>query len=154
MRTHTVVDSPLGPLTLVEEDGGVAGLYMEDQRHRPVIDGPRDDSVLPSLREQLEAYWQGDLQAFDVPLRMAGTPFQQEVWAALRTIPYGRTWTYGELALALGRPMASRAVGLANGKNPVSVVVPCHRVVGTNGLTGYGGGLQRKQWLLDLEARV
>ena len=153
MNTHAVVDSPLGPLTLVAEDGAVAGLYMVDQRHRPVLDGPRDDSVLPALQEQLEAYWRHQLKEFDVPLRMSGTPFQQAVWAGLRTIPYGETWSYGELALALGKPGASRAVGLANGRNPVGVVVPCHRVVGSSGsLTGYGGGLARKQWLLDLEA--
>lgn len=153
MNTHAVVDSPLGPLTLVAEDGAVAGLYMVDQRHRPVLDGPRDDSVLPALQEQLEAYWRHQLKEFDVPLRMSGTPFQQAVWAGLRTIPYGETWSYGELALALGKPGASRAVGLANGRNPVGVVVPCHRVVGSSGsLTGYGGGLARKQWLLDLKA--
>ncbi len=152
MKTYAVVDSPLGPLTLVDEDGAVAGLYMVDQRHRPIIEGRRDDSVLPALQEQLEGYWRHELKEFDVPLRMAGTPFQQAVWAGLRAIPYGETWSYGELALALGKPGASRAVGLANGKNPVSVVVPCHRVVGSSGsLTGYGGGLARKQWLLDLE---
>jgi methylated-DNA-[protein]-cysteine S-methyltransferase len=153
MRTHAVVDSPLGPLTLVEQDGAVVGLYMADQRHRPEIEGPRDDTVLPALQEQLGGYWRRELKDFDVPLKMAGTPFQQGVWAALRTIPYGETWTYGELALAIGNPAARRAVGLANGRNPVSVVVPCHRVVGSGGsLTGYGGGLTRKQWLLDLEA--
>lgn len=153
MKTHAVVDSPVGPLTLVEEDSAVAGVYMVDQRHRPVIEGPRDDTALPALREQLEAYWRRELKEFDVPLAMAGSPFQQAVWAGLRTIPYGETWSYGELALALGKPGASRAVGLANGKNPVGIVVPCHRVVGSTGsLTGYGGGLERKQWLLDLEA--
>lgn len=153
MRTHAVVDSPLGPLTLVAQDDAVAGLYMTDQRHRPVIDLPRDETALPELREQLQAYWCRDLKEFDVPLALTGSPFQQQVWAGLRTIPYGETWSYGELAAALGRPGASRAVGLANGRNPVGVVVPCHRVVGSTGsLTGYGGGLARKQWLLDLEA--
>lgn len=153
MRTHAVVDSPLGPLTLVAEGDALAGLYMTDQRHRPAIDGPRDDTALPELQEQLEAYWCRELKEFDVPLALAGSPFQQQVWAGLRTIPYGETWSYGELAAALGRPGASRAVGLANGRNPVGVVVPCHRVVGSTGsLTGYGGGLARKQWLLDLEA--
>ena len=153
MNTHAVVDSPLGPLTLLAEEDLVVGLYMADQRHRPRIEGPRDDGVLPELQEQLEAYWSRELKEFDVPLQMAGTPFQQAVWAGLRTIPYGETWSYGELAEALGRPGASRAVGLANGRNPIGVVVPCHRVVGSSGnLTGYGGGLARKQWLLDLEA--
>ena len=153
MRTHTVVDSPLGPLTLVADGAAVAGLYLSDQRHRPVIDEPRDDRVLPALREQLEAYFRRELEDFDVPVALAGSPFQQQVWAALRSIGYGETRTYGELARELGRPGASRAVGLANGRNPVAVVVPCHRVVGSSGsLTGYGGGLARKQWLLDLEA--
>ncbi len=153
MKTHAVIDSPLGPLTLVAEDDALIGLYMEDQRHRPVIDAARDDTLLPGLQEQLEAYWRRELKDFDVPLALAGSPFQQEVWAGLRTIPYGESWSYGELALAVGRPRASRAVGLANGKNPVSIVVPCHRVVGSTGnLTGYGGGLARKRWLLDLEA--
>ena len=153
MRTHTVVDSPLGPLTLVADAGAVIGLYMVDQRHRPLIDGRRDDGALPELREQLEAFWRRELKEFDVPIQTAGSPFQQAVWAGLRTIPYGETWSYGELAEAIGRPGASRAVGLANGRNPIGVVVPCHRVVGSSGnLTGYGGGLARKQWLLDLEA--
>jgi methylated-DNA-[protein]-cysteine S-methyltransferase len=153
MRTHAVVDSPLGPLTLVADGDTLVGLYMADQRHRPVIEGPRDDTALPQLREQLEAYWRRELKDFDVPVALAGSPFQQQVWAGLRTIPYGETWSYGRLAAAVGRPGASRAVGLANGRNPVGVVVPCHRVVGSTGsLTGYGGGLARKQWLLDLEA--
>jgi methylated-DNA-[protein]-cysteine S-methyltransferase len=155
MRTHAVVDSPLGPLTLVAEQDAVVGLYMLDQRHRPVIDSPRDDTALPALREQLEAYWRRELEEFDVPVSLQGTPFQQQVWAGLRTIPYGETWSYGELALALGKRGAGRAVGLANGKNPVGIVVPCHRVVGSGGgLTGYGGGLERKKWLLDLESGV
>jgi methylated-DNA-[protein]-cysteine S-methyltransferase len=152
MNSHTVVESPLGPLTLVADGDALIGLYMVDQRHRPDVASPRDDSVLPELREQLAAYFRRELKDFDVPLSLAGTPFQQAVWAGLRTIPYGETWSYGELAEAIGRPGASRAVGLANGKNPVGVVVPCHRVVGSTGsLTGYGGGLERKQWLLDLE---
>jgi methylated-DNA-[protein]-cysteine S-methyltransferase len=153
MSTYAVVDSPLGPLTLVADEGSLAGLYMLEQRHRPVIEGPRNDTVLPQAREQLEAYWRRELKEFDVPLCLRGSPFQQAVWAGLQSIPYGETRSYGELAAAIGRPGASRAVGLANGKNPVGVVVPCHRVVGSTGsLTGYGGGLERKKWLLDLEA--
>jgi methylated-DNA-[protein]-cysteine S-methyltransferase len=155
MKCHTVVESPLGPLTLVAAGDTLAGLYMVEQRHRPEITSPRDDSILSALREQLEAYFRRELKDFDVPLSLAGTPFQQAVWAGLRTIPYGETWSYGQLAEAIGCPGASRAVGLANGRNPVGVVVPCHRVVGSNGnLTGYGGGLERKQWLLDLERGV
>lgn len=155
MRSHTVHDSPLGALTLVDEDGRLAGLYLPDQRHRPEPDrlGPRDDAVQPRLREQLDAYFTGRLQAFDVELAPGGTPFQAQVWAALRAVPYGSTVTYGELAAAVGRPAAVRAVGAANGRNPVCIVVPCHRVVGAGGaLTGYSGGLDRKRALLALEA--
>lgn len=153
MRTRTLLDSPLGPLTLVAEDGVLAGLFMAEHRHAPDLDLPVEPTGLPAVREQLIAYFAGDLKEFDLPLAVHGTPFQQQVWAALRTIPYGETWTYRELAAAVGRPAAVRAVGLANGRNPVSVVVPCHRVIGADGsLTGYGGGLAAKAWLLDHEA--
>ena len=154
MRTHTVTDSPVGPLTLVAEDGVLAGLYMDGQRHLPgpVAFGARDDAALPDVREQLAAYFVRDLKEFDLPLATGGTPFQASVWAALREVPYGATCTYADLAAAVGRPTAVRAVGAANGRNPVCLVVPCHRVVGADGsLTGYAGGVERKQWLLDLE---
>ena len=153
---HTVVDSPCGTLTLVARDGALAGLYMTDQRHRPAQEtfGPRDDSlpVFAEAARQLDAYFAGERTAFDLDLSLAGTPFQQRVWQALREIPYGETVSYGELAVSLGQPGASRAVGLANGKNPVGIIVPCHRVIGANGsMTGYGGGLDRKRWLLSFE---
>jgi methylated-DNA-[protein]-cysteine S-methyltransferase len=151
---HTVIDSPYDPLTLVATDGVLSGLYMTGQRHRPAEEtfGVRDERPFGAVIEQLDAYFRGELTAFDLPLDLHGTPFQRSVWARLRAIPYGETRTYGELAEELGKPGASRAVGLANGKNPVGVIVPCHRVVGANGsLTGYGGGLSRKQRLLDLE---
>ncbi|MCU1594208.1 MAG: putative methylated-DNA-protein-cysteine methyltransferase [Frankiales bacterium] len=152
MKLQTTVDSPIGPLTLVDDDGALAGLYMVEQRHLPVLPFDRDDTVLAPVREQLSAYFAKELEQFDVPLKLVGTPFQQLVWAGLCEIPYGQTWSYGRLAEHLGKPGASRAVGLANGKNPVSVVVPCHRVIGSGGsLTGYGGGLERKRWLLDME---
>ena len=157
MTSHTVVDSPIGALTLVAEGDALAGLYLTEQRHLPptTAHGPRDDTLLPALREQLIDYWAGELHHFDVPLAMVGTPFQVRVWTALQTIPYAGTWSYGRLATEIGQPNASRAVGLANGRNPISIVVPCHRVVGSGGrLTGYGGGLARKQFLLDLEAGV
>ena len=156
MRSHTVVDSPVGALTLVDDGGALAGLYLADQRHLPdaASFGPRDDSVQPALREQLTAYFAGDLRDFDVPLTVAGTPFQRQVWAALQQVPYGTTCTYGDLAAAIGRPTAVRAVGAANGRNPVCIVVPCHRVVGSGGaLTGYAGGVERKALLLALEQR-
>jgi methylated-DNA-[protein]-cysteine S-methyltransferase len=154
MRTHTVTDSPVGPLTLVAEDGVLAGLYLDGQRHLPPASswGARDDAGLPEVREQLAAYFARDLQSFDLPLATGGTPFQASVWAALREVPYGATCTYADIAAAIGRPTAVRAVGAANGRNPVCLVVPCHRVVGADGsLTGYAGGVERKQWLLDLE---
>ncbi|MEV0258156.1 methylated-DNA--[protein]-cysteine S-methyltransferase [Streptomyces sp. NPDC050732] len=153
-RQHTLVDSPYGPLTLVATGGVLSGLYMTEQRHRPPEEtfGDRDPAPFGAVISQLEAYFAGELTEFDVPLRLDGTPFQRTVWRALQQIPYGETRTYGELAEALGRPNASRAVGLANGKNPIGVIVPCHRVIGANGsLTGYGGGLDRKQRLLAFE---
>ncbi|MFI1564759.1 methylated-DNA--[protein]-cysteine S-methyltransferase [Streptomyces sp. NPDC020490] len=154
MKHHTVTDSPCGPLTLVAEDGVLCGLYMTEQRHRPPEEtfGPRDDTLFRAAEEQLEAYFAGELKEFSLELRMNGTPFQRRVWDGLREIPYGETRSYGELAQALGAPGAARAVGLANGRNPVGIIVPCHRVVGANGsLTGYGGGLDRKRRLLDFE---
>ena len=155
MKQHTVIDSPYGPLTLVAEDGVLCGLYMNGQRHRPPEEtfGVRDESLFGEVEDQLEAYFSGELQEFTVELRLHGTEFQRRVWDQLRHIPYGETRTYGELADALGNAGASRAVGLANGKNPIGIIVPCHRVVGANGsLTGYGGGLDRKQRLLDFES--
>jgi len=153
MKTKTHLDSPVGPITLVSEDGLLAGLYLTQHRHAPPLDVPVDEGGLPAVREQLAAYFSRDLKEFDLPLAVAGTPFQQQVWAALRTIPYGETWSYRDLAEAIGRPTAVRAVGMANGRNPVSIVVPCHRVIGADGsLTGYGGGLPAKEWLLAHEA--
>lgn len=152
--TWSTVDSPIGELTVVAEDGALVGLYMTG--HRPTPDpesfGERVDDALPAATAQLAEYFAGERTAFDLPLAPRGTAFQQAVWAALRDIPYGETRSYGELAAALGRPGASRAVGLANGRNPISIVVPCHRVVGAGGkLTGYAGGMERKSWLLALE---
>ncbi|WP_406334366.1 methylated-DNA--[protein]-cysteine S-methyltransferase [Streptomyces sp. NBC_00203] len=155
MKQHTVIDSPYGPLTLVADDGVLCGLYMVGQRHRPPEEnfGERDDSLFDEAEAQLKAYFAGESKDFTLELRMAGTPFQRSVWDQLRRIPYGETRSYGELAEALGNVGASRAVGLANGKNPIGIIVPCHRVVGANGsLTGYGGGLDRKKRLLDFES--
>lgn len=155
-RAQTVVDSPIGPLRLVAADGRLVGLYMDAQRHLPDTSGfgPRDDEAAPfvAVRRQLEEYFAGERRVFDLPLGPEGTAFQQQVWEALRAIPYGQTRTYGELAAAIGSPRAARAVGLANARNPIAVIVPCHRVVGADGtLTGYAGGLRRKRLLLDLE---
>ncbi|MET8957086.1 methylated-DNA--[protein]-cysteine S-methyltransferase [Streptomyces sp. NPDC004393] len=155
MKQHTLIDSPYGPLTLVADDGVLCGLYMVGQRHRPPEEtfGDRDAAPFGAAAEQLAAYFAGELKEFTLELRMAGTSFQRSVWQQLKEIPYGETRSYGELADALGSPGASRAVGLANGKNPIGIIVPCHRVVGANGsLTGYGGGLDRKKRLLDFES--
>ncbi|MEV0169992.1 methylated-DNA--[protein]-cysteine S-methyltransferase [Streptomyces sp. NPDC050803] len=154
MRRHTVLDSPYGPLTLVADDGVLCGLYMTEQRHRPPQEtfGERDERPFGPAADELEAYFAGELKEFTLELRLNGTPFQRSVWEQLRAIPYGETRTYGDLADALGNPRASRAVGLANGKNPIGIIVPCHRVLGADGsLTGYGGGLDRKRRLLDFE---
>jgi methylated-DNA-[protein]-cysteine S-methyltransferase len=158
-RTHVTVASPIGPLTLVGQHGRLTGLYLDTQRHRPEPDrfgppGDLDAEPFAAAAAQLAAYFAGQLTGFDLPLAPAGTQFQRRVWAALQDIPYGATVSYGELARQLGSATASRAVGLANGRNPIAVVIPCHRVIGSDGsLTGYGGGLDRKRFLLDLEAR-
>ncbi|MFD2488338.1 methylated-DNA--[protein]-cysteine S-methyltransferase [Amycolatopsis jiangsuensis] len=152
---HTVLESPVGPLTVVARDGALAGLYLERHRHQPdpATFGDRDDRPFTEVKRQLGEYFAGERTEFDLPLALRGTPFQQTVWQQLTRIPYGETITYRELAEHIGRPGAFRAVGLANGRNPVSIVVPCHRVVGSNGdLTGYGGGVDRKRRLLELEA--
>jgi methylated-DNA-[protein]-cysteine S-methyltransferase len=156
-----VVNSPVGPLTLVASDGALVGLYMDEQRHRPAPatfgepDAGQDGELFAGAAGQLDEYFDGDRTAFDLRLALHGTPFQRRVWAALRDIPYGQTISYGELADQIGQPSASRAVGLANGKNPIGIIVPCHRVVGADGsLTGYGGGIERKHYLLAHERRV
>jgi methylated-DNA-[protein]-cysteine S-methyltransferase len=155
VRTHIVVDSPVGPLTLVADDGVLSALYMDAQRHRPAgaaFGAPGTATAFSAVTGQLEEYFAGDRREWDLPLAPAGSPFQLEVWAALRRVPYGTTASYGQVAATIGRPGAARAVGLANGRNPISIVVPCHRVIGADGsLTGYGGGLERKRQLLDFE---
>lgn len=160
-RSHAVIDSPIGPLTLIAENGRLAGVHMEITRYEPeaatlgAAVGRGDEPVLASAAKQLDAYFDGDLTSFELPLTLDGSRFQRTVWAALQDIPYGETTSYGELARRIGQPSASRAVGLANGRNPVSIVVPCHRVIGADGsLTGYGGGMDRKRFLLALEQRV
>ena len=185
-RSHTVVDSPVGPITLLATDGKLTGLYMSERRYPPAAEqlGTEESGAERSGAErfgaersgaersgaeqfgapagspfaaaaQLSDYFAGRLTSFDLPVTMTGTAFQRLVWSALREIPYGTTVSYGELAARIGRPSAARAVGLANGRNPISIIVPCHRVVGSDGsLTGYGGGLERKRYLLALERRV
>jgi methylated-DNA-[protein]-cysteine S-methyltransferase len=154
---YFITDSPIGPLLLASTTKGLCGVYMQDHRHgkQPEPDWIRDRDALSEASGQLTAYFEGKLRAFDLPLDLAGTPFQLEVWRALCGIPFGETRSYADLARAIGNAKAVRAVGLANGRNPVSIVVPCHRVIGSDGsLTGYGGGLTRKRFLLDHEARI
>jgi len=162
MRSHTVIDSAVGPLTLVADDGAIVGLYMDLQRHRPDDDmfgepNRRGRAAEPfkAAADQLDAYFAGERTKFDLPLAPRGSVFQQRVWAALQEIPYGETESYGELAARIGSPGGARAVGLFPWKNPIGIVIPCHRVIGSQGnLTGYGGGLDRKKLLLDLELEV
>jgi len=151
----TDLETTLGTITLEGEGRALTGLYMSEHRHRRErpADAVRDDAALARAARQLREYLAGERRDFDLELEPAGTPFQREVWEVLKTIPYGETISYGELARRVGRPGAARAAGLANGRNPISIVVPCHRVVGADGtLTGYGGGLERKRELLALEA--
>jgi methylated-DNA-[protein]-cysteine S-methyltransferase len=155
MTTYTYIESPLGDLLATSRDGAVTSLSTPGQATEPGSGWTRDDDAFAALRTQLDEYFAGRRRTFDVPLAPGGTAFQQEVWAALRAIPYGRTASYGDIARQIGRPNAVRAVGLANGRNPIAIVVPCHRVIGANGkLVGYAGGLATKRVLLDLEAGV
>lgn len=153
MTRYRTIDSPIGLLTLAGDGPVLTNLRMADQTYEPDrADWELDDRAFPDAVEQLEAYFAGELHDFDLRLDMHGTDFQKRVWNALRTIPYGETRSYGEIAQQIGAPTAFRAVGLANGHNPIAVIVPCHRVIGANGsLTGFGGGLERKSALLDLE---
>jgi methylated-DNA-[protein]-cysteine S-methyltransferase len=162
MNYFTYVDSPIGRLLLTSNGEALTGLYMDvpardaELHIERAVEGAAEDSnaaPLPLAARQLAEYFAGARRVFDLPLAMHGTPFQQRVWRALTEIPFGETWSYGQLAKRIGNPKASRAVGLANGSNPISILVPCHRVIGADGsLTGYGGGVERKQWLLRHEA--
>jgi len=155
---YKFVESPVGALKLVASDKGLTAILWENDNPRRVpLTGLVEDNkhpVLLKVERQLEEYFAGSRSAFDLPLDMRGTTFQKDVWEALLAIPYGETRSYGQLAKQLGRPSASRAVGAANGRNPISIVVPCHRVVGSSGkLTGFAGGLDVKARLLDLEKK-
>jgi methylated-DNA-[protein]-cysteine S-methyltransferase len=153
---YTQIESPIGALLLVADDAGLRQILFVKGRYEAHPDPSWHEDRTP-LREtirQLQAYFAGDLEDFDLQLAPEGTPFQREVWRRLCDIPYGETISYGELAGRIGNPKASRAVGLANGSNPIPIVIPCHRVIGSNGkLTGYGGGLPIKEKLLALECR-
>jgi methylated-DNA-[protein]-cysteine S-methyltransferase len=154
---YTTMPSPIGELLLLGDGESLIGLHMQAGRH-PLAIRPawtRDDEALAPVREQLEQYFAGRRTDFDLPLKLGGTAFQRTVWHELTRIPYGETISYGELARRIGRPDLARAVGTANGQNPIAVIVPCHRVIGANGkLVGYGGGLDNKRRLLELESGV
>lgn len=148
-----IIDSPVGKLRLVAEDGFLTELRFGGEP--AVVDGElQDNAVLDEVQRQLDEYFCGVRKRFDLPLKMKGTAFQMADWEALKEIPYGETVTYGEIARRIGRPKAGRAVGMANHNNPISIIVPCHRVIGQNGkLTGYGGGIEIKKQLLELEQK-
>jgi methylated-DNA-[protein]-cysteine S-methyltransferase len=162
--TYLTMPSPVGELLLTAVEEGLTSVWFEEHRYgssvgaewrRAETEAGPAARILRAAREQLDAYFAGELTTFDLPLAAAGTSFQERVWAALRTIPFGRTMSYGELALRLGEPKAVRAVGSANGHNPISIIVPCHRVIGARGaLTGFGGGIERKRWLLEHEGAL
>jgi len=154
----TTCESPVGPLLLMSDGTSLTGLHTDNDKHRPAVqsDWVRDDGMAPfaKVKAQLRDYFEGRLTEFDLPLAPQGTEFQMTVWRELRNIPFGETISYAELARRIGRPTASRAVGHSNARNPISIIVPCHRVIGAdNSLTGYAGGLDRKRALLALEAR-
>jgi methylated-DNA-[protein]-cysteine S-methyltransferase len=153
MIYYRTIESPIGPLTLAGRGSALTNLRMVDQTYEPNRSGwAADHEVFDDAVDQLNAYFAGDLTDFDIELDLRGTEFQQRVWKALLTIPYGETRSYGEIAEQIGAPGSARAVGLANGRNPIAIIVPCHRVIGASGsLTGYGGGLSRKKTLLELE---
>ncbi|MEL6760857.1 MAG: methylated-DNA--[protein]-cysteine S-methyltransferase [Myxococcota bacterium] len=152
---YAIFPSPIGRLLVAGTEDGLCELQMmdSDKGHTPRSDWAPDAEHFTAVRLQLEEYFAGERQRFDLALAPVGTPFQTLVWRKLLEIPYGQTTSYGELARRIGRPRAVRAVGAANGRNPISVIVPCHRVIGADGgLTGFGGGLERKRYLLQLES--
>lgn len=152
--THTIVASPIGPLTLVACDGALTGVFMADHLHRAAQStfGQRVSAGFGEAAEQLEQYFAGERTEFTLHTHAAGSEFQRRVWAFVATIPYGQTRSYSSVAEAIGRPDRLRAVAAAIGRNPLTVVVPCHRVIGADGsLTGFAGGLDRKRWLLERE---
>jgi methylated-DNA-[protein]-cysteine S-methyltransferase len=152
---HIIIDSPIGELLVTASDDALTGLEMAPFARPDEPSRARANDVLRAARTQLNAYFRGRQMSFDLPLAPAGTSFQQGVWQELTRIPLGETITYAQLAERVGRPGHFRAVGSANGRNPISLIIPCHRVIGTGGsLTGYGGGIERKRWLLDHEAAM
>ena len=156
MITYTVLDTPIGAMPCARDEQGIRTLLLPEGRMHAEPDPSwvRDDDDFEDVRTQLGEYFAGTRTSFDLPLHLVGSAWQRKVWAALLDIPCGETESYGSLAARIGSPGAARAVGLANGQNPLPIIVPCHRVIGANGsLTGYGGGLDAKRWLLAHEAQ-
>lgn len=160
MLFYTTMESPVDDILILGDGKTISRVFMDGQKYSPQLspqlqdDWQRDDDCYRNAREQLEAYFAGDLTTFDLPLNPTGTDFQKQVWKALLQIPFGETVSYQAIANSINNPKAVRAVGAANGRNPIGIIVPCHRVIGANGsLTGYAGGLERKQWLLEHEQR-
>lgn len=154
VTNHGRLSSPIGTLLVMTTGDALSGLYVADHERapRPPERSQEGGAFVETVCAQITGYFEGSRTHFDLPLQLDGTDFQQRVWQALLDVPFGRTATYRDIAVAIGRPAAVRAVGLANGSNPVSIVVPCHRVIGSSGsLTGYGWGTERKRWLLDFE---
>lgn len=157
MSTHVVLPSPVGSVTVIAQEGAITHVHLGDAKHRPAeeslgLPGSMADEPFASAATQLAAYFAGALREFDLPLAPRGDDFHQRVWGLLREIPYGQTRSYGDLARALGDRNLAQAVGSANGRNPIAIVIPCHRVIGSDGLlVGYAGGLDRKRFLLALE---
>jgi len=151
MTFHFQIKTPVGPMTLTKDGDALTAAYLENLVPSS-LDGKRDERAFAEERRQLEEYFAGERTRFDLPLAPRGTSFQQRVWKALLGVAFGRTASYGEIARAIGRPEASRAVGAANGKNPIAIIIPCHRIIGSSGaLVGYAGGLPTKKWLLAHE---
>ena len=156
VKHYSIHASPIGELLLTSQAHELTGLFILGQKHAPRIEANWicDESHFQNVTGQLDEYFSGSRKEFDFPLKLVGSDFQMRVWNQLTQIPYGTTTNYGELAKRIDNPRGSRAVGLANGRNPISIIIPCHRVVGANGdLTGYGGGLAAKRWLLDFESQ-
>ena len=152
---YQIIVTPCGPLRLALDEGALARVDFMDSGTLTPDDWHQDPAALAPFVEQFTAYFAGRLQRFELPLCLTGTPFQQRVWQALAGIPYGQTRSYGEQAASIGKPTAVRAVGAANGRNPLPIILPCHRVIGRDGsLTGYAGGLARKAWLLEHEQKT
>ncbi|MGQ0678914.1 MAG: methylated-DNA--[protein]-cysteine S-methyltransferase [Actinomycetota bacterium] len=153
MNETRFLDTPLGKMIIIGQRGVVTGLYFVDQKAAPLLVHVQDQGAYQSAKDQLQEWFRGTRRSFDFALELTGSPFQRQVWEALKTVPYGKTVTYGAIARAIGRPTAARACGAAIGRNPLAIVIPCHRVIGSSGaLTGYAGGMDRKHWMLQHES--